>query len=172
MLWFSGLVNKQNARFDEAIRDFEQIVEGGFEQAVGRNFDFSVDYRLLNELAQTIYERARQERGEARREQRVAYMQKALGYLERVLALDPENLSAHWNLNLIYTDLGETDKAEKHAALHAKYKPDDNARDRAIAAARVNYPAANRAAEAVVIYELNRGIEEPVKVSREVAAND
>jgi hypothetical protein len=40
--------------------------------------------------------------------------------------------------------------------LHARYKPDDNAGDRAIALARARYPAANKAAEAVVIYPLHR----------------
>ena len=160
VLWFSGLVNAQNARFDEAIRDYEQILEGGFEQAVGRNFDFNLDYRLLNELAQTLYERGRQERGESRLAERREYMQRALGYLHKVLKIDPENLSAHWNMSLIYTDLGQTDRAVDHAQLHAKYKPDDNARDRAIAAARQRYPAANRASEAVVVYELGRSLTE------------
>jgi hypothetical protein len=48
------------------------------------------------------------------------------------------------------------EEADEHGRLHAKYKPDDNARDRAIAAARRKYPAANHAAEAVVIYDLQR----------------
>ena len=56
----------------------------------------------------------------------------------------------------LYSDLGEPEKALEHETLHAKYKPDDNARDRAIAQARIKYPAANHAAEAVVIYDLNR----------------
>lgn len=171
VLWFSGLVNTQNGRFDEAIRDFEQIIEGGFEEAVGRGFDFSRDYRVLNELAQTLYERARQERGESRRAEREAYLERALGYLDRVLELDPENLTAHWNMKLIYTDLGNDEKAAEHGALHATYKPDDNARDRAIAEARRRYPAANRAAEAVVIYELSRGIDEFAEPGIEVTAD-
>ena len=53
-------------------------------------------------------------------------------------------------------ELGESAAAEEHAALHTKYKPDDNAGDRAIAAARMRYPAANHAAESVVIYDLGR----------------
>ena len=39
---------------------------------------------------------------------------------------------------------------------YAKYKPDDNARDEAVAKARIKYPAANHAAEAIVIYDLQR----------------
>ncbi len=156
VLWFSGLVNKQNARFDEAIKNFSQIVEGGFEQAIGRGFDFSRDYRLLNELGQSLYERAKQERGEARRTTRRKYLELAVERFRRVLELDPENVTAHYNLKLILADLGELELSDEHGRLHQRYRPDDNARDRAIAAARRRYPAANHAAEAVVIYDLNR----------------
>lgn len=156
VLWFTGLLNQQNSNFDEAIANFEQIVEGGFAQAQGRGFDFSKDWRVLTELGSTLYERARQERGEARKEARDALLQRAVGWLEKALALDPENLAAHYNLELIYGELGETEKAEVHAAAHRKYKPDDNATDRAISEARRRYPAANVAAESVVIYDLHR----------------
>ena len=156
LLWLGGLVNKQNARLDEAIRDLEQILTGGFAQAAGRGFDFSRDYRLLNELALTLYERAKQERGAARGAPREALLRRAVAILEQVLAIDPEHLSAHYNLGLLFQELGENARAGEHAALHARYKPDDNARDRAVAAARIRYPAADRAAEAVVIYDLDR----------------
>jgi tetratricopeptide (TPR) repeat protein len=156
VLWFSGLVNGQNARFDEAIRDFEQILDGGFAQAAGRGFDFNKDYRLLNELGQTLYERAKQERGERQRETREAFLERARERFLQVLALDPEDLTAHYNLSLIYGELGHEAAAAEHARLHAVYKPDDNARDLAFAAARRRYPAANRAAERVVIYDLQR----------------
>ncbi len=154
VLWFSGLVNKQNARLDEAIHDFQQIIDGGFEQAVGRKFDFSRDYRLLNELAQTLYERSRQERGESHQGAREAWLNQSHDYAQRALAIDPENLAAHWTLSLVYRDLGDAEKAAHHAKLHALYKPDDNAREYAITQARQRYPAANKAAEAVVIYDL------------------
>ena len=47
-------------------------------------------------------------------------------------------------------------EAEKHLAFYRKYKPDDNARDRAIVIHRSANPAANHAAEAIVIYDLRR----------------
>jgi hypothetical protein len=37
-----------------------------------------------------------------------------------------------------------------------KYKPDDTAQGRAVGLARKKYPAANAAAEAIVIYPLQR----------------
>jgi hypothetical protein len=156
VLWFTGLANKQNGKLDEAIENFQQILDGGFSQAAGRGFDFSKDYRVLNELASTYYLRAKQERGPQRRVQRDALLRHAEDLYLRALEYDPENLTAHYGLKQVYTDLGNDEKSLLHAQLHAKYKPDDNARDRAVAQARIKYPAANKAAEAVVIYDLQR----------------
>ncbi len=156
VLWLSGQVNAQNGNFDQAIRDYEQILEGGFEQARGRGFDFTRDYTLLGELGGTLYQRAKQERGTARRAEREALLRKAVGIFEQALAIDPEYAPAHYSLSLIYADLGDGERAAEHGALHSKYKADDNATDRAIAAARRRYPAANHAAEPVVIYDLAR----------------
>ena len=55
-----------------------------------------------------------------------------------------------------FTFVGRDDEARRHGELHAFFKPDDNARDRAVAVARRNHPAANVAAEAVVVYDLHR----------------
>jgi len=73
---------------------------------------------------------------------------------------------------LIHTDLGDSDTAAYHSQLHATYKPDDNATDKAIAEARRRYPAANRAAEAVVIYELGRTFEDPGESTNERVARE
>ena len=56
----------------------------------------------------------------------------------------------------MYTQLGDAESASDHRRLHAIYKADDNARDRAIALAKSKYPAANLAAEEPVIYQLHR----------------
>jgi len=156
VLWFSGLVNKQNGFLDEALEDFRRLVALDIEETRKREFDFSQDYRLLNELGQTLYERAKEERGDERRAERTKLLEEALGWFAKTLAIDQENLAAHYNLALIHGELGDTAKSEHHRKLHEKYKPDDNARDRAVAIARRNNPAANHAAEAVVIYDLRR----------------
>ena len=111
---------------------------------------------VLNQLGQTVFERAKQERGGRRRAERLRLLTEAADWFERVLKIDPENVTAHYNLSLVYDLLGDAERAGRHRSLHAKYKPDDNARDSAIAAARRRYPAANHAAEAVVIYDLQR----------------
>jgi len=156
LLWLTGAVNQQNGNFAEAERNFREIVEGGFEQAAGRGFDFSMDYRVLNELGLALYRRGLQERGDANRPRHDALLGEAAGWFRRTLDIDPENLAAHYNLQRILTDLGDAEGAARHASAHAKYKPDDNARDRAVAAARRADPAANHAAEAVVLYDLRR----------------
>jgi tetratricopeptide (TPR) repeat protein len=154
--WFSGLVNKQNGFLDEAIENFKAIVHTEFTQARQREFDFSLDYRVLNELGETLFERANQERGRAHRGQREALLQAAKNWFDRTLMIDPENVTAHYNLALIYARLGERELANKHRKLHLKYKVDDNAQEHAGAIHRRANPAANHAAEAVAIYDLQR----------------
>lgn len=154
--WFTGRVNQENGFLDEAIEDFRGLVEMDTAETRRRGFDFSQDYRLLNALGQTLFERAKGERGEARRDARDALLREAVGWFERVLELDEENLTAHYNLGLVLARLGDRERADHHRALHAQYKPDDNARDRAITNARRADPAANHAAEAVVLYDLQR----------------
>ena len=45
-------------------------------------------------------------------------------------------------------------EAEKHRRLHDRYRPDDNAADRAISIYRRDHPPANHAAQSIVIYDL------------------
>lgn len=171
--WFTGQVNKQNGYLDEAIENFETVVNMDSEETRRREFDFSQDYILLNQLAQTYFERSKLERGEARLPERRRLQEVAISWFDRVLLLDPENMTAHYNLSLIYAQLGDSLKAEHHRQLHAKYKPDDNARDRAIVAARRNSPAADHAAEAIVIYDLQRDLSPfDSKDGEEVARRD
>jgi hypothetical protein len=152
--YFTGIVNMQNGYLDEAIENFRTVVDTRFTAAREREFDFSRDYRLLNELAQALVERSRLERDEAGRGARERYLREAEGWYMKTLAIDPENVPAHYGLAQVYAELGESDPAARHRALHARYRIDDNARDRAIALARRRDEAANHAAEAVVIYDL------------------
>lgn len=154
--WFTGLVNKQNGFLDEAIANFESILDLDDAETRRRGFDFSRDYRLLNELGQTLFERAKQERGPARKDARQARLAQARDVFLDTLQLDPENVTAHFNLDLIYKQLDEPDKAAEHFRLYQTYKPDDNSHDRAIAAHRAMNPAADHAAEAIAIYDLQR----------------
>ncbi len=154
--WLSAQVDLQNGFIDQAIAGLESVITMDTAETRRRGFDFSRDYRILNELGGAVFERAKMERGPGADAQRRHLLQKAAGWIEKSIALDPENVTAHYNLALVFDQLGELEKAELHRSLHAQFKPDDNARDRAITAARLKYPAANHAAEAVVIYDLSR----------------
>ncbi len=86
----------------------------------------------------------------------MALLGRARENFEATLRLEPENVTAHYNLYLILKQLDEVELAQEHFELYSKYKPDDNARDRAVAIHRANHPAADHAAEAIVIYDLRR----------------
>ncbi|MEA2708264.1 MAG: hypothetical protein QOF78_865 [Phycisphaerales bacterium] len=154
--WLNGLVNKQNGFLDQAIADLRSVLEDTYPEIQQRGFDFSKDYEVINELGQTLFERAKLERGEARKAERDKFLLAARERFEKTLSLDSENAAAHYNLGLIYAELGDAAQSAAHRKLHERFRPDDNARDRAIAIARRRDPAADHAAQAVVIYPLQR----------------
>jgi Cytochrome c554 and c-prime len=156
VLWFSALVSKQNGDYAAAIYDLEQIESGAFQQAVDTGFDFSKDYRLLNELAESHFTLADTPGISADETLSRQHLAKARDYYLRTLEIEPENSAAHYGLQRVYERLDDDEAALHHDRLHQKYKLDDNLRDSAILAARKKYPAADAAAERAVIYDLQR----------------
>ncbi len=154
--WYSALIEREFGYLDASIANLEALAETGFESARARGFDFSLDYRMLTELGRTLYERARQARGESQRVERNALLERAADRLEQALAIDPENASAHHSLSLVYSDLGRLDAAAEHRRLHETYRPDDQAIQRAVTLQRSRNPAADHAAEPIAIYDLQR----------------
>ena len=154
LAWLNGLVNKQNGFLDRAIADFRSVLEDRYPELDRRGFDFSKDYEVINELGQTYFERAKLDRREPDRQR--DWLRLAAAEFEKTLRLDSENVTAHYNLALIHAQLGDALKAAEHRLLHERYRRDDNARDRAIAAARRRDPAADHAAQSIVIYPLQR----------------
>jgi tetratricopeptide (TPR) repeat protein len=51
----------------------------------------------------------------------------AVAELQKVLAVDPEDLQAHYNLMLAYQGMGETEMAKKEQALYERFKADESA---------------------------------------------
>ena len=152
--WFTGLVNKANGYLDPAIDAFRSVLEDRNPELDKRGFDFSKDYEVINELGQTLIERANLARDSE--ETRKQWLGLAKERFEKTLAIDSENVTAHYNLMLIHSQLGDEAKAAEHRKMHERYRPDDNARDRAVAIARRANPAADHAAQATVIYDLQR----------------
>jgi tetratricopeptide (TPR) repeat protein len=154
--WLSALIERDQGDLDAAIDNLTALAETRFQEARDRGFDFGRDYRMLNQLGRTLYERARQERGERRRGNREAFLGRARERLEQALTLDPENAAAHHNLSLVLGELGAGAAAARHRSLHEKYRTDDNAVERAVTLHRSRNPAADHAAEPVAIYDLQR----------------
>jgi cytochrome c-type biogenesis protein CcmH/NrfG len=98
---------------------------------------------------------------------RVRFLQRqyaeALGYLERVLEIDPEDLMAHYNLMLSWNGLGEVDRAIEHQQLYLRFKADESAQ--AITGPfRQEYPEHNR--ERQPIHEHGAGAAAPGEATR------
>jgi len=153
--WLTAEINRQQGNLDAAERDLRSALLDDTAERRQRHFDFRQDYVVLNQLGQTLFDQAHRLRGKSRASKRAAKWREAVDVFRRVLTIDSENATAHYNLQLLYGLLGDTERSARHAALHAKYKIDDNARDRAVAAARRKYPAANHAAEQVAIYRID-----------------
>ncbi len=169
LAWFSGLVNREQGRLEQAIENFRSIVDRNTQERVQRGFDFSRDYEVLNMLGRTAFDRAEQLRGEANAEFRKQLLMDAVEQFERTLRIDSENVNAHYNLGLLFAYLGDPKRERLHKELHLRYKPDDSAQGVAVRKARERYPAANFAAEPLVIYPLQRvGLpQSPIKAAEE-----
>ena len=161
--WFSALANRQNGLLENAAIDLEALIASDFPEAVNRGFDFSKDDRVLVELGNVLLEMARaadknpdQASASSGESNSLAMRNRARDLAKRALDLDPENVSAWYLLSQVQSQLGDEAAAIASLAQHAKFKPDENARDRAVNLARLRDSAANHASEAIVIYDLNR----------------
>jgi len=173
LAWLVGQVSRQQGNLEAAEAAFRKVLEDRTPEMIARGFDFSRDYEVRNLLGLTLFDRASRLRGPAVAAERRGLLGQAAAEFGRTLELDAENVVAHYNLGLIRGELGEEAAAAEHRRLHARYKRDDNAADRAVRLARERYPWADHAAEAVVIYPLDRagapglpaGVEPPLATS-------
>ena len=168
--WLTGVINLQQGRLEEAEKSFRSVLEDNTAERRQRGFDFSMDYRVINLLGQTLYEQAKQIRDSSELATRQDLLEQAAAQYDKTLKLDQENVGAHYGLRQIHAELksiaesnGDTEAAARHerlakeyAKLHERYKLDDNARDLAHRKAKEKYPAAAKASEPIVIYSLHR----------------
>jgi Cytochrome c554 and c-prime len=154
--WLTGLVNRENGHLDDAIANFRAVLDATSPELRARGFDFSRDYEITNELGQALFDRAKQARGDAQAAARRALLAEAVAAFDRTLAIDSENVTAHYALALLHAELGSPDRATTHREAHQRYTADEQARNRVIAEHRAANPAANHAAQSVVIYDLQR----------------
>ncbi len=154
--WLSGMINSQQGRLEEAEQNFRSVLEDSTEETRKRGFDFSIDIEVINARGRNLFDlgtvRLRQDKPDEARQ----YFDLAIEQFQKTLTIDPENVTAHFNLHRLFETIGSETRASEHQTLHLRYKPDDNATGRAIRLAREKYPAADHAAEAVVKYSLQR----------------
>ncbi|HWW95989.1 MAG TPA: tetratricopeptide repeat protein, partial [Vicinamibacteria bacterium] len=100
--FFLGTVLKALGRYDEAL---------GHLQAAGAQYPR--DRVVRNQAARVLFLERRY--GEA------------IAELQKVLAIDPEDLQAHYNLMLCYQGMGDATMAKKEEALYQRFKADESA---------------------------------------------
>jgi len=156
MAWLSGEVSRQQGNLEAAETSFRSVLEDDNSERRERGFDFSRDYRVRNSLGLTLLDLADKAEVRGQPEQALERRRQAESEFLRALEDDSENVTAHASLARLYGTLGDEEKAEYHAARQERYKMDDNAAELAKPKARRRYPAADHAAESLVIYDLHR----------------
>jgi tetratricopeptide (TPR) repeat protein len=102
--WLTAKVNIENGKLDEAAAELEKVLDEDY-QPRKRKFDFRRDYVILNDLANAYYEMAKRAQPDPKR--RDGFLKKSIATFEKALAVDPEDLDAHFGLAQCYTRLGE-----------------------------------------------------------------
>ncbi len=87
-------------------RSFESVLDTSIPE---RKFDFSLDYRVINELASRNTRGPGSSRSTA--PSRLEYLKKTIATYRRTLAIDSENVGAHYGLGLAYGDPAWGDKS-------------------------------------------------------------
>ncbi len=61
--WLSGVVNRQQGRLREAVQNLRSVLNDRTPDMIRRDFDFSLDYEVINLLGQTLFDLAKARRG-------------------------------------------------------------------------------------------------------------
>jgi len=154
--YWSAVVDMQQGQYDRAIEGFRTVSATAFTEAHARGFDFSRDDRVLTDSASACLERARQLREPSDASRRAALYAEAIALTDRALALDSQRFQSWYIRMQAFEASGDTERAAEARTAYERYRPDDNARDRAVNLARARDAAANHAAEPAAVYDLQR----------------
>ncbi len=116
--YFYALSLKSTGRYDEAIEHLRTTLEA-----------YPRDRVVLNQLGRILFLQRRYD--------------EAIGTFRRVLAVDPEDLQAHYNLMLCHRGRGDTEAARREEALYARFKADESSQE-ITGAVRRAHPDDNR----------------------------
>ena len=100
--YFRGLWHKARGEYDAALKELRAAADA-----------FPTDRVVLNQIGRVHY--------------LDADPAAAVDAFERVLAIDPEDLMAHYNLMLCYRALGDLDRAAQHETRYLRFKADETA---------------------------------------------
>ncbi len=100
--YFLGTALKTLGRYDEAIEHLAIAAE-----------QYPRDRVVLNEIGRVHFYQRR--------------FDEAIAAFKRALAVDPEDLDAHYNLMLAYQGAGDSANAERERALYTRFKADETA---------------------------------------------
>jgi tetratricopeptide (TPR) repeat protein len=99
--FFMGVALKSLGEYDESLKHLRATAA-----------QYPRDRVVVNQLARVLF---------LKREYSAAIQE-----LNKVLAIDPEDLQAHYNLMLSYQGLGDTEKASREQALYVRFKADES----------------------------------------------
>ncbi|MFQ5731345.1 MAG: multiheme c-type cytochrome [Planctomycetaceae bacterium] len=142
LAWFRAVVLRQHGRLEEAERNLRSFLDVRTAEMKRRGFDFRRDYIAINLLGETLIQRANRAFAQQRKNEGETLLREAVQQFRKTLAIDAENHTAHFNLQLVYALLGEKKLSEKHALLAETYNRDDGDGSEAIGLARIERPLA------------------------------
>jgi tetratricopeptide (TPR) repeat protein len=125
--FFRAIVSKEEGRVDDAMADL-QLVEKKFPK----------DRNVLNQMARLLYVEGK--------------YADALPFIDRVLDIDGEDLTAHYNAMLCLKAVGRTQEAAAEEKWYRYFKDDEQARSLAVAFRQKN-PIANRESQPVHVHD-------------------
>jgi tetratricopeptide (TPR) repeat protein len=125
--FFRAIVSKEEGRVDDAMADLALVEK-----------KFSKDRNVLNQMARLLYVAGK--------------YADALPYIDRVLDIDGEDLTAHYNAMLCLKGLGRTEEAAAEEKWYRYFKEDEQARSLAVAFRQKN-PIANRESLPVHVHD-------------------
>ena len=104
-----GRIDRSQSRLDKAESEFKKVLDA-----------YPRDRLTLQQLGELSKIKSDIVPADQRKDQ----LEIAEGYYDRVLAIDPEDPGAHYNLMIIYQKLGRRDDAKKEAAIFKDEKDD------------------------------------------------
>jgi tetratricopeptide (TPR) repeat protein len=100
--YFLGVVDKGRGKYDEALVHFRKA-----------EAQYPKDRVVLNDIGRVLFLQRK--------------FEEAIESLKKVIAIDPEDLMAHYNMMLCCQGLGRTEDAEAEKRLYERFKADEDA---------------------------------------------